>query len=237
MPSYAGTLENAKGIKDWFIMDIGFSSSSKSCGVYTIDEYDNRFTEDLSYGEMLRKFQAFVNGKTKIGLIIEAPLSVAFNNQIAKKDNAPLKNNGNPYGRKGIEMIETVDRYWYKGTGAMVTLSTINFLHEIKDLIVNKEIHFYEGFVSFKSFKEDEKQPTHSDDAIALYDALQYLLKNPPSKPYPSILENQTANATLQFIGDYVGITLANKTVPPVIKIQDIAKIPSSTTLHEQQLT
>lgn len=235
MSSYAGTLETAKEISDWFIMDIGFSSNSKSCGVCIVEQDSLLIKDDFAYGAMLREFKRFVELKEKIGIIIEAPLSLAF--QKAKNPDKPTLHSGSPIARKQIEIEDkTKYRYWYNGAGSMVTLSTIHFLYEIKNYIANKEVYFYEGFVSFKNSMENEKKPTHCDDAEALYKGLLHLKNHLPSQPAYIIDGDQnSSNTNLVFTGDYVGITLANKLVPPVIKIADIANISTSTTLHEQQ--
>lgn len=230
MPSYAGTLENAKEINDWFIMDIGFSSSSKSCGVCIIEHGTQTSLTDLPYGSMLRKFGGFTKDKKKIGIIIEAPLSLAFQKSI--NPDKPTINSGSPIARKQIEIEDkTKYRYWYNGAGSMVTLATIHFLHEIKNLLTDKEVHFYEGFVSFKKSPEQEdEKPSHHHDAKALSEAITYLSNN-PSKQFGSIL-GEDQNADLIFTGNYVGIVLENNTVPPVIKIADINYPEKTSTLH-----
>lgn len=241
MPSYAGTLENAKEISNWFVMDIGFSSSSKSCGIYIVENNTPKTPVDLPYGSMLREFERFAKNKTKIGIIIEAPLSLAF--QKAKNLDKPTMNSGSPIARKQIEIEdETKYRYWYNGAGSMVTLATINFLHEIKNLLTDKEVHFYEGFVSFKKSPEQEKgkKSPHHHDAIALYDAISCLSTLPTSileTDNNTILgqDQNNENTRLIFTGNYVGITLENNTVPPVIKVGNIDKAESTSALHEHK--
>lgn len=107
MSWYSGTSQIAQNIENWFSVDIGYSEKSKSCGVYISSLQRG---EDVSYDEMVKKFQNFLlsNKSQKVGLIIEAPLSIAFNN-------------GNPIGRKKVEKENSLTRYWYNGAGATVT--------------------------------------------------------------------------------------------------------------------
>ena len=102
----AGTIEDVKEIDNWFVMDIGFSSDQKSCGVVKVENNtivktkDDKDGIELDYSAMIEQFIDFTKGKTKIGLIIEAPLSIAFSKGKSNSD-------GNPAGRGGIEITFT----------------------------------------------------------------------------------------------------------------------------------
>jgi hypothetical protein len=203
----AGTIEDVKEIDNWFVMDIGFSNSSKSCGVVTVHNNGKPAEDEIYYGEIIGKFQDFIK-KVKegesIGLIIEAPLSIAFNNTPGKvKDR-------NPVGRKGIEKDNVSTRYWYVGAGAAVTLATVHFLHKIKNELAAEKIYLFEGLISFKN--DTTKKLSHQRDALALYGATQKLLEKK--------IEEQK-DTTMMFIGDYLDISLENH-IPPVIKVSDI---------------
>lgn len=226
----AGTFEDVQKIDNWFIVDIGFSNSSKSCGVVTVESGNapaglSDKDGNIYYGALIKKFQDFAEAKIKIGLVIEAPLSIAFNNTPDKV------RNGNPVGRKEIEQENSSSekeeniqssRYWYVGAGATVTLATINFLNQIKVLSEKlPDIYLYEGLVSFKN--PNESKQSHWADASDLHDAIQYF-KKLSTEPKPSHIldEEQRDHVDLKFIGTYLGINLENGTIPPVIKVSGV---------------
>lgn len=233
MPWLAGTPEMMQSIHDWFIVDIGFSGSGNSCGVYIVKRDKEVFKKDLTYASLIKKFNEFIEHTDKVGLIIEAPLSVAFNNR-------------NPAGRNAIEIEKigekTKRHYWYTYPGNLVTLAVIDFLYRVKEQITeNKNIFLYEGFVSFKQMPDDlqstlstkQSKKPHCEDSEALYKAVQLSQQTTEFNPTPIV---DSKNVELMFVGNYIGITLANETIPSVIKIADIADVSSSTTLHVQQL-
>jgi hypothetical protein len=216
----AGSLEDVKKIDNWFIVDIGFSNNKESCGIVTVKSNGEHTKDEIHYGAMVEKIQEFVGeikeGKS-IGLIIEAPLSIAFNNTPGKvKD-------GNPVGRKGIEKDDTSTRYWYVGAGAAVTLATINFLHKIKHEIGSKNVYLFEGLVSFKT--DTKKELSHQRDALALYAATQRLSNKTIEKQEETII---------MFIGDYLDISLGGR-IPSVIKVSGINDEIPTYSFHEFQ--
>jgi hypothetical protein len=223
----AGTLNDVAIIDHWFVMDIGFAEDKKSCGVITVVNNGEPISCEADYAQMILEFKNFIQGKEAIGLIIEAPLSVAFTK-------TSLDTDGNPVGRRGIEiekLTKTKTRYWYVGAGAAVTLSALNFLQQIKNNVSSKtKIYIYEGLLSFKN---PEKQ-SHCDDARDLYRAIINLAEQRPDEK--SILgENQTSNNTnMKFIGDYVGIHLKNGGMPAVIKVSNTDG-DSVHTFHQKQ--
>lgn len=239
----AGTLEDVKKIENWFIVDIGFSNSSKSCGVVTVENGNNPVglnkDGNIYYGALIQKFQDFAEAKIKIGLVIEAPLSIAFNNTPNKVKN------GNPVGRKGVEQEyssseenENIQssRYWYVGAGATVTLATINFLNQIKVLSEKlPDIYLFEGLVSFKN--PNESKQSHWADARDLHFAIQSF-KNSTAEAKPSHIlnEDQRTHTELKFIGTYLGINLENGTIPPVIKVSGVNSENPLYSFHVNQL-
>jgi len=245
----AGTLKDVEKIDNWFVVDIGFSNSSKSCGVVTVEngEEPKGLTDEdgnIFYGALITKFQNFALGKSKIGLIIEAPLSVAFNNTPKKVKH------GNPIGRMGVEQEEEnnleneknekSNRYWYVGAGATVSLATMNFLHQLKNLPHHEiDIHLFEGFVSFKSETSKEqkkskkpKQP-HWADARDLYYAIKSVQDSAEESKTLSIL-NDKQNADLIFIGNYLDISIEGN-IPLVIKVSGVRRENPSYSFHEFQ--
>ena len=120
---------------EWVFVDIGFSQNSKSCGI-AIGDSEPRA---ILYGDLGPLIAHELNkGSSPLNLLIEAPLSVAFNA------------NGNPTGRK-IEKRGGDTRYWYVGAGAATLLATTHLLRRLYDMHPAREIRLFEGFASFKS--------------------------------------------------------------------------------------
>lgn len=117
----------------WLILDIGFSSTKRTCCLSVGDGEPHLFT----FGEVCDRIVELIrNSVTQVNLVIEAPLSVAFNN------------NGNPMWRS-IEHQSKQWRQWYAGAGAVVFVATQYLLKRIIQVEVEKDIVLFEGFVSF----------------------------------------------------------------------------------------
>ena len=131
-----GTCDSAgRDSGEWVFVDIGFSRNRKSCGI-AIDDSEPcavlyRDLEPLIAHELNK-------GSSPLNLLIEAPLSVAFNAD------------GNPTGRK-IEKRGRDTRYWYVGAGAATLLAATHLLHRLHDTPARRKIRLFEGFASFKS--------------------------------------------------------------------------------------
>lgn len=87
-----------------------------------------------------------------LNLLIEAPLSVAFNAA------------GNPTGRS-IERRNRQIRYWYLGLGCGVLVAATYLLRAIYDTRPDREIRLFEGLASFKP---RGIRSSHSDDVCNL---------------------------------------------------------------------
>ena len=122
--------------EEWVFVDIGFSKNSKSCGI-AIGDSEPR---SILYGDLGREMVCELNkGCSPLNLLIEAPLSVAFNA------------NGSPTGRK-IEKRGRETRYWYVGAGAATLLAAMHLLRRLHDSMdPEREVRLFEGFASFKS--------------------------------------------------------------------------------------
>src|SRR5690554_5953149 len=81
----AGTIsEILPSSGDWLILDIGFANKSASCGLLINKEKP----VELRFNEAVEKICAFITDSTRpVNIVIEAPLSVAFDRH------------GNPTGR------------------------------------------------------------------------------------------------------------------------------------------
>ncbi len=197
-------------INNWFIVDMGYSNSRDSCGILIVrdNKYTDKDLKDIDFANLEQRFRDFYDEykNTKIGLILEAPLSIAF-------DKDKEGNNGNPLGRKDCEKEERVTRYWYYGAGATVTLAALEFINRIKKtLVCNDNIYLFEGFVSFK--KEDKRKKGNDyEDAMLLYEGMQYIKDNP--KYIKNIISDD--NVRYRFIGDYLNLKING--IPPIVKI------------------
>ena len=145
-----GTCDKAsRDSGEWVFVDIGFSQSSKSCGIAVGDSNPC----DICYGDLeFRIADELKKGSSPLNLLIEAPLSVAFNVH------------GNPTGRR-IERRGRDTRYWYVGAGAVTLLATTYLLRELHDMKPTREIRLFEGFASFKS---KGATSSHADDVSKL---------------------------------------------------------------------
>ncbi len=211
-------ISEIKSIEKWFIVDIGYSNGQNSCGVLTI-ENDRCSLQDITFSQLQQLFKDFYSGNknTKTGLVLEAPLSILFDEK------------GNPLGRVFEKEEETISkdgkekilikstRYWYYGAGATVTLGALEFLNRVIDILINNNIYLFEGFVSFKkeSEKEERKKEKHFYDAKLLFDGIEYIKENIKCK--------QEINQKYIFIGNYLeDIKMVG--IPPIIKVSQDKK-------------
>ncbi len=141
---------------EWLILDIGFANKAKSCGLLI-----NRETPiDLQFYQAQEEICRFISRSTKhVNLVIEAPLSVAFDSK------------GNPTGR-AIEKIDNRTRYWYAGLGCAVMVAALYLVKAITEIPINSEVRLFEGFVSFK---DSIKKSNHSRDV----ELLRAVIENP----------------------------------------------------------
>ena len=139
----AGTPEEiAPGSGEWLFVDAGFSSSGRSCGVLGADNA----AASITFSEARSRLVSA--GSIKAGplnLLIEAPLSVAFNSR------------GNPT-RRSIERLGSQHRYWYEGLGCLVMTSAPYLLRGLCDSRPDREVRLFEGFVSFNTTLSDSQR-------------------------------------------------------------------------------
>lgn len=132
----AGTIsEISPSSGEWLILDIGFANKSASCGLLVNDSAP----VELRFNEMVNRVCNFISeSQIPVNLVIEAPLSVAF-------DRA-----GNPTGR-AIEKLGGKTRYWYVGLGSTVMVAAMYLVKAISQRQATSEVRLFEGFVSFKT--------------------------------------------------------------------------------------
>lgn len=134
---------------EWVFVDLGFAEKAKSCGLLLGDGSP----EEVSFsGLKARLLEVAASDRRPLNLLIEAPLSVAFNEH------------GNPTGRV-IEKRESQTRYWYVGLGCSVLIAATYLLRAIHDTNPRREIRLFEGLASFKP---KGVRSSHSNDVINL---------------------------------------------------------------------
>lgn len=138
---------------DWVFVDIGFAQrGAKSSGI-AIGEAPPDEVEFASLAPLI--IEEMCRGSGPMNLLIEAPLSVAFD---AK---------GNPTGRR-IEKRGSDTRYWYVGLGCSVLTAATHLLRRLNESELARQVRLVEGFASFKSGRP-RKRP-HADDVRNLRD-------------------------------------------------------------------
>jgi len=134
---------------EWVFVDLGFAEKAKSCGLLLGDGKP----DEISFSQLkARLLEIVASNDRPLNLLIEAPLSVAFNEH------------GNPTGR-GIEKRESKTRYWYVGLGCSVLVAATYLLRALHDANPRREIRLFEGLASFKP---KGVRSSHSNDVINL---------------------------------------------------------------------
>jgi len=134
---------------EWVFVDLGFAQAAKSCGVLVNDGTPLEVSFSQLRTDML---ELVASNGNPLNLLIEAPLSVAFNER------------GNPTGRR-IERRGKQTRYWYVGLGCSVLVAATYLLRSIHDAQSKREIRLFEGFASFKP---KGIRSSHRDDVLNL---------------------------------------------------------------------
>jgi len=141
----------------WLFIDIGFSNRRKSCGLLIHNEHP----KCLHFNQACAAILDYIAiAKRPINLVIEAPLSVAFDQS------------GNPTGRK-IEKQRAETRYWYVGAGCAMMVSAMYLVRSIDDAHPRHPVRLFEGFVSFKTAKSNDKH-----DVLRLREVVKNAEKN-----------------------------------------------------------
>lgn len=146
----SGTVKEAvRKSGEWLFIDIGFSSKKSTCGY----AFQNEEAQEITFAKLKSVVcSKLVTGNQPLNLVIEAPLSVAFNSD------------GNPIGR-AIEKQGKNTRYWYVGLGCSVLVATMYLIRGISSVHPQREIRLFEGFASFK---EKGVKNSHRKDVSAL---------------------------------------------------------------------
>lgn len=151
----AGSTEEIHAALDnWVILDIGFANKATSCGLLI----DNEPPVALRFSEAVKQIISYISRqRSPVNLIIEAPLSVAFDLR------------GNPKGR-AVEKQGKKTRYWYVGPGCTVMVAALYLMRSIIESSPPIEVRLFEGFVSFKA---SNKKSNHTQDVLLLREVIE----------------------------------------------------------------
>ena len=147
-----------KNSGQWLIVDIGFSSTKRSCGVWNDGGKPSVVRFDRLVELATREVQK-ANARP-LNLLLEAPLSVAFN-----QDGNPTRRLCDSQGNKY--------RDWYVNAGATTLIAASYLLRALDGCQGERDVRLFEGFVSFKSSKDrpgnkGERIAAHKKDVLKL---------------------------------------------------------------------
>lgn len=193
----AGSYEEVRwSSESWVFLDVGFSNKKRTCGVL-IDDNDPK---EMQFDEACKSIANHIRLSSRpVNLVIEAPLSVAFD-----KD-------GNPKGRK-IEKQDGKTRYWYMGPGCMTMVATQYIMEKIYSAAQNKELRLFEAFVSFKS-KTDKSN--HSQDVLRLRE----VVKNPESYSSCIVQKQELLMDETDKLSSAFKVCGRDYNIPPVLRV------------------
>ena len=129
------TIDINEGSGQWLIVDIGFSSTEPSCGVWNGMEKPSVVT----FGDLLKLATREVQkaGPLPLNLLLEAPLSLAF------------QQNDNPI-RRSCDSQGSQHRDWHVNAGSTTLVAAGYLLRALDGFQKQRNIRLFEGFVSFK---------------------------------------------------------------------------------------
>jgi hypothetical protein len=141
----------------WIIWDVGFGEDVKSSGLLMPCAEPGRFRFDSAKRLIVEHIK---NSRTPTNLVIEAPLSVCFNQH------------GNPTPRMCVERVE-VDgkiqfRRWYQAGGIMI--AAMHVICAIAESTPKAKVRLFEGFISYKTKRGSSD---HCGDVVLLRDVIQ----------------------------------------------------------------
>ncbi len=146
----------------WLIVDIGFSSTACSCGVWDGTGEPRVVTFGQLVSLVIKKAQE--PDCTPLNLLIEAPLSVAF------------QQNGNPT-RRQCDSLGKKHRDWYVNAGATTLIAASYLLWKLNNCPRTRQVRLFEGLVSFKTSNQRPRSKkariaTHKNDVRNLKKAV-----------------------------------------------------------------
>ncbi len=163
-------------------IDLGFSGEKRSCGFATRVNFSSEIPKNIRFDECILRTANFINMHPESVLIIEAPLSAAFNTK------------GNPQSRGSFESEPRV-RWWSIGAGAAMALAAQYFLKGLTaKLPSNARCHLIEGFVSGADSGKDSDVAKRLIDAFCGFHSSTYQL--PQGASVISVLDWIEPNVT-----------------------------------------
>ena len=180
----------------WVIIDIGFSSRGRSCGItingkpipdpvlgYNANPSKPRKLGDKHYGMLCPAIKEWLDNdesavkERAINLMIEAPLSMAFASRSNSDASSQGVLQGNPIARipdrlEGTDTAgstQTQQRLWYTQPASGLMVASVRLIQELAAALEDWEIRLFEGFVSFKDGNEPEG---HWQDTCKLWQAI-----------------------------------------------------------------
>ena len=125
---------------EWLFVDVGFSSTDKSCGVLKNKEKPQTMKFGNLVGSVIQEAQS--PASSPLNLLLEAPLSVAFD-----KHGNPTRRSTDSEESEGREEY----RDWWYNAGSSTLLATGHLLRRVYESGLQREVRLFEGFASFKS--------------------------------------------------------------------------------------
>jgi hypothetical protein len=140
--------------ESWIVLDIGFAGSKNKSSGLGIGVAP---AVNVTFSEACQKIIDRIDAKSAtVNLVVEAPLSVAFDV------------NGNPTVR-AFEKRDGETRGWYLGPAPSVTVAALRLLKRIQDSISPAaDLRLVEGFATFK-----DKRTDHAADVEALREVIR----------------------------------------------------------------
>ena len=110
---------------EWRITNIGLFAKKQTCGLAKGGEKPR----EVEFGELvcLLVEEAGRAGHNPLNLLLEAPLSVAFNDR------------GNPTPRR-LDVQCSRNRYWYTNAGAVTLFTAGHLLRNVQDCGIRREV-------------------------------------------------------------------------------------------------
>lgn len=139
----------------WVILDIGFAKKAASCGLMIGESTPKQFRFNDAVEQICN---CATVSTAPVNLLIEAPLSVAFDKH------------GNPTGR-AIEKRGSSTRYWYVSLGCTVLVASLYLMRSLCQVRFRNEVRLFEGFVSFKNPNE---KSDHIKDVTLLREVVDH---------------------------------------------------------------
>lgn len=191
----AGTLDDLNtNTGEWLVLDIGFANKASSCGLLINGE----LAKNIRFNDAIENICSFIyDSGQPVNLVIEAPLSVAFDRL------------GNPVGRR-IEKQGSKTRYWYVGLGCSVMVAAMYLVRAISELKTITEVRLFEGFVSFK---DKGVRSNHIRDVELIWNVIKNESSLGEIFSHEDLCMNQSDRLQSAFLVS--GLDLG---IPPVIK-------------------